>query len=481
VASSQSSRLIRSILHQVGGRGIGLVLGFASLSLTARYMDEGAYGQLASALALVGLFTVLADFGVNSVVLRRANVDREDLNLLTRQSLGLTVIYVVPTCLAFLGIGYLLYNGAEYSLLAECLPAYAVGLAAACFSSSLRPLYQQQVRLAFTAVVEVATNVFTLTGYVVIITLHLSQMWIFYVQALYPLLGLILLTLGQRGQSLRPLVDRAEAWRLFRLSLPIGAGMVVAGLYLRVDMLILSGIAGTGAVAAYGLAYRVVSSIGVVSSYIASTLYPGLAALRNEERYGAVYTRSLVATLALVAPLAVGGALTAEPIIALIAGGNLSGASSPLRLLFVTLIPIFINTILGNALMLSNKGGWFLRMSLICLVLNIGLNFAVIPTYGATGAAAATLATELVTTGTLAWVMRADLRVGQFLSGFVRVAAATGVMAIAVKLSLSLPLAAVVAIGAAAWAVTAYAVKLHQDIAPTRTGRSATAQGREAA
>ncbi|WP_448614622.1 flippase [Modestobacter sp. URMC 112] len=471
-----SGRLARSIGQQGGLRVIGLVIGFVSLSLTTRYLATDEYGQLASAFALVGLFTLLSDFGVNSLVLRRANTDGEDLVLLTRQSLGLTLWYVAPIVVVFLGVGYLFYDGTSYDLLHAALPAYAVGLVATCLSTSLRPLYQQQIRLGYTAVVEVVITITTVVSYLLIVWSQAPAVTVFYVQALYPVLGLVLLAAGQRQFRLTPIMEIALARRLLVEALPIGMAMLIAGIYLRIDVLILAAIVSPAAVGAYGVAYRIFSSITVLSVYIGSTLYPRLATLRRDQtKYRTAYTRALCAALALALPMSVGGVLTAGQAILLISGQGYSDAVVPLAILSAALVPVFLNGLMGNALVIADKAVWFLRMSTVCLIINVALNMALVPHFGIDAAAWATLATESLTLVTIGWVLRADVDIDVFLPLLARVLASTAVMGVVVVACLSaITLPATVLLGVVAYAVAIVLLRVPGALGMRPLGRRPT-------
>lgn len=430
---TKSTRLIRSVGYQMVTRLVGLLVGFGSLSVTSRYLGPDVYGQLASASALVGLFTVLTDFGVNSVILRRVNADGHDLNTLVRQSLGLTAMYVLPVALVFTAAGFRLYSAPQYELLRSALAAYAAGLVANCFSSSLRPLYAQQTRLQFPSVVELILACVALGAYSLIVKLHAAPVLILLVQGLIPALGLLLLSAGQRGQALRPLLNYGQAVRLLRAAAPLGVASVVASLYLRVDMLILAGLVSTSALGAYGFAYRIIASINVLSIYIGTTLYPTLAALRGDQaKYREAYTRSMLAILLIALPLGVGAAMTARETILLIGGSEYLSAVPALRVLEITLVPVFINALVGSALALSDRADLFLRMSLVCLLLNIILNVLLVRRFGITGAAVATLSTECMTTVVTGVILRRDVHGAAFLSGGLRIGLATCFMTVTV-------------------------------------------------
>lgn len=460
-----AGRLLKSMGVQLLARTAGTGLGFISISVVARYLSPEGYGELSAALALFGIFATLSDFGVGSVVLRRANVAGESLAGLVRLSVGLSIYTVVPLVASFLLAAHLLYSTDRYTLLWQAMPVFVLGLVATSLSSCMRPLYQQQARLGFVALAELATTALCLTGYGVIARGDLPAVGIFYVQAFFPVLFLGLLVLGQGARHLRPDLRVRPAWRLARDAAWVGSGMLVAAMYLRVDVLILTALADSRAVGNYGIAFRIISAVAIIPVYVNATLYPHLARLRSDgPRFSRALTRALSSMFALALPVAVGGALVAEPLVLLVSGSAFADAISPLRILCLGLLPSFLNNLLGGALLLSNRAGRLLALSCGGLLVNVLLNYALIPRYGVDGAAAATLISETSTCAVALLMVRRDVHYRAALKAVGRVAASVTAMAAVVALVVPrLGLLAVV-LGALVYAACSLALGLRASL-----------------
>jgi O-antigen/teichoic acid export membrane protein len=82
-------------------------------------------------------------------------------------------------------------------------------------------------------------------------------------------------------------------------------------------------------------------------------------------------------------------------LITLVYGGAYERAGSVSIVLALAIAPIYVGTLLTQALVASDRQIEYLRLAVLALVANVGLDAVLIPPYGEVGAAAATVATEV--------------------------------------------------------------------------------------
>lgn len=186
----------------------------------------------------------------------------------------------------------------------------------------------------------------------------------------------------------RPAAVRDPAWRRQAMVLAATMGVVVVNSYADIVML---GILGTSQQA--GL-YRVATQLALFGSLG----YTALNMLANQ-RFAALRAAGRLAELqqaaTLLARLAAAGGLVAlvvfaaggGKIIALLFGPAFAGAAQPLAILA---LGQFVNASFGmasSALMMHDHERQVLRTNVVALGIGIAANAALIPAYGATGAA----------------------------------------------------------------------------------------------
>ena len=189
---------------------------------------------------------------------------------------------------------------------------------------------------------------------------------------------------------------RWAVWRgMLRISLPLGATLVINYLYFRLDVLLLAILRDTDAVAIYGLAYRVLEGLMVFPMYFMLALFPEIARLSADRaRVDAIVVAALAAMEVIALPLVALGIVFADDIVTVIGGADFADAAWVLRILMLALGLSYVNGVYGNALLALGRQDAFFRWSLVILGFNLVANLALIPPFGVEGAAVAVVLSE---------------------------------------------------------------------------------------
>jgi O-antigen/teichoic acid export membrane protein len=240
---------------------------------------------------------------------------------------------------------------------------------------------------------------------------------------------------------------------LTREALPFGLNALFGSVYLSVDVLLLAMMKGDTEVGVYRGAVMLISLFPVVANTLTTGVYPRMARhVGHPDRAGAELRFVHRVLLAISVPAAVGGMLLAEPLMVFIGGDAFAVSALPF-LILCPLLPLrFVNN--GSAMTLStlDRQGDRTRGVMLAAALNLAANFVVIPTYGAAGAAATTLATEVALALWFRW------RIGPLVEGLglpqnvARAAAPAAAMAAALWALPDWHVVAQVAVGAAVFA-----------------------------
>jgi O-antigen/teichoic acid export membrane protein len=154
----------------------------------------------------------------------------------------------------------------------------------------------------------------------------------------------------------------------------------------------------------YGVAYRIFEALNlIIAVVVIAALYPRLSRLRderNEREFSLVMVRGQMG-LAGVSILAAGSIAVAAPlIIDLLAGGaDYEPSVSALRILVWAFPLLCANSLLYSALLALEDERFTACIVGGAVVLNVGLNFVMIPAFGINGAAVATIVPEALIIG----------------------------------------------------------------------------------
>ncbi len=170
----------------------------------------------------------------------------------------------------------------------------------------------------------------------------------------------------------------------------------VTNLYDRIDVLLLSRIAGDYATGIYGAAYR---PLGATQLLPFGVLYSLLPALSRGE-WNAAQRRRLERAMGLLLSAAFVIVLTtmifANGLVGLLLGPRYAEAASALKILIWAVILRYLNYALSMGLLAAKRERVFIVSSSACLAVNFLGNLIFIPMFSWKAAAALTIVTELV-------------------------------------------------------------------------------------
>jgi O-antigen/teichoic acid export membrane protein len=142
----------------------------------------------------------------------------------------------------------------------------------------------------------------------------------------------------------------------------------------------------------------------------------------------------------------------------LVAGDGFGKAVDPLRILLFAGALASVSGLLGYALIAGGRQTSALRLAIVALVLNLALNFALVPSLGVDAAAAVALGSELVMVAGGLWLVRRELDLRPRFGIAWRVVVAAAVMAGLLALVPTDSLLVLLPLGIAIYAVVLYAV-----------------------
>lgn len=171
-------------------------------------------------------------------------------------------------------------------------------------------------------------------------------------------------------------------------------------IYVNSDVLMLGFLATDVNVGLYSVSVKVYTVVGSLIGAITTATIPRLALLNGKQDKEAYYNLSeelLHSCVTLILPSILGIFLLSKNIILILSGQGYLGAVLSLRLLsfalgFSVLASVFVNAILIT----NNEEDYVLKITIIAGVVNVGLNFFMIPLWKQNGAAITTIIAEAI-------------------------------------------------------------------------------------
>src|SRR5262245_48187950 len=161
-------------------------------------------------------------------------------------------------------------------------------------------------------------------------------------------------------------------WRsVWRATATFNVYPLVTNIYDRVDIVILSILAGNAAAGLYALPYRVLATLQIIPFGLMAAVLPTLAARApsSNDRQLCLKMATILGVLSMFSALLL--TLLAKPLVHFVLGDNYAASSDILRLLVWAAIPMFINYGLNTFLLARDRERVFLWTSSVCAVANI--------------------------------------------------------------------------------------------------------------
>jgi O-antigen/teichoic acid export membrane protein len=394
------------ILMNAGFRAIadiGAKLATAALYLlVARKAGASQFGVLAFGISFAGIVVTLGQFGQEVVLTREVSRDHGQLERYYSDVLFSKLMLSVPPLLVAVGVALLGGMSAHTSavvlfmglgFVGDCV----IGVSFAAFQAferiSLVPVVLVTQRWVTTATA--ASALFLGQGVVAVAAIYCAGAAMAAVLAVWLMFRKIA----------RPRLhfDWRASLRISRDTIPIGLGTIAFLLLSRIDTSMLELFQSSAEVGQYGAAYRLLETTAFVTWSVNTAVIPTMSRLsrRSEPPVGLVYERAIKLVLSITVPLAVGAAVLAVPIVALLYGPEYKRAAEALVLLAPTIM-LYPISALSTALIYSQDVRRIVGATYVSVLLeNIVWNLIAIPRFSLYGAAAGTSVSELLVASTL--------------------------------------------------------------------------------
>lgn len=441
------------------GQAVGTLLLWL---IVARLLDPGAIGQYALAVSLSAIFANVCKVGYENLAIREVARNRGQAatylgNILALKG-GLAIVGFLLLAATVGLVGYPWDKGAL--ILVVGATTFTLAMVAGlewCFQAFERMEYQGGIRLV-RSVVTLVLGAGVLLWSRDIIGLALVQLIVS-----CSAFGLIFTIIRRR--FVRPVwrLDWPAFGAMTRQALPFGLGIFATVLLFNADTVMLSHLKGDAVTGLYNLAYRLVDALKILPIALASALYPPLsqAFLHDRESLTALVTKAWFLMMIAAVPVAVGTTLLAGRFIVLFFGARYAAAGPVLAMLVWAGAFMFLFSVLSITFSAIDRQPTGAGLVLVGTLINIGLNFFLIPRWGAWGASLALVIALVVMTAVGLLYLASHLAIPRWGSPerYVSMAFATAIMAASVWWLRGANLAVVTLAGAVIYTVTIIATR----------------------
>lgn len=375
---------------------------FLVIVLIGKSLGAQGYGEFAKIFAVVELFYLVADFGLNATVVKSIAQQPDQTKSYLETLLGMRLLIGLALVLVLVPVSSMLpyEQGQGFNPLVK-LGIVIAGLTVitqALFLSG-NAFFQSQLRYD-QSVIALMLGAFAKLGLAFVAT-QLQQTLLAFVWVMVAgegvMVVVIMWQLYRRLGLLIPRLSWPTVLFLLRQSWPLGATLIFTQIYFRIDTVLLGVFRPSVEVGYYTLAYRFFDAALVVPIFFANALYPVLLAHYQQgiDKLLQIMKNAFMLSLAGGIGAAVVMAAAAPFVLKLFLQEQFNGAVAPLTI-FALQLPIFyLSSLLMWLVIVLNQQRLLLFFYGSGALINVTLNLIFIPHYGYIASAVITGVSEL--------------------------------------------------------------------------------------
>ena len=391
----RARRISHNTLYLVLGDFFSRLFTWALLAFLLRKWEVATYGQYSVVVNWVSIFAMFSDIGFAPLTVREVAHHRDKAVYYLRNVMVLKSAFSILFWGAVAATGFPLHYE---PLLKTGMAVMGLRIVLDFLSRPYVYLLQAHEEMGFCALITVLSGAVRMVGIFAVVHAGggiVAASWIWTLSSLISLVVLVWIGTAKGWKPQFPQLQLGEMKGVFKQAMALAPFSGLQFLYYRVDAVILKSLTGNEAAGFYDAATRLLMVTLALSQIYCSALYPVFSSIQDDEKaFSRLAFRAVKSLIFMSLPIMTGGFLLAGPLMVLIGGVKYVPAGPLFAILSLSVVPFFLSNIYVD--ILAVKSSYRLNAQfLILLVLNILLNFVLIPSMGALGAAWATVACEV--------------------------------------------------------------------------------------
>jgi O-antigen/teichoic acid export membrane protein len=344
------------------------VLGFAATVYLARVLSVAGFGLISYGMAFLTYALLFANPGLTTIGAREIAKHPDDRRI-AYEILGLKLVLALIVLIVFL-IGLSVLPGV--TITKRVVFFYLLSLLP--FSVLLEFVFQgreQMIQVGLARFIQHA--VYVILIFVIVRTGDdMTGVPIAYFIG-YTVAAVFLLFFFIRTYSSLRIIFSWKKWKSILISsTPVGFATIFNQLSLNLPPLFLGMVYSKADVGLYSAGFKIIMMLLIIERVMHYVFFPVIARQHVKQPEKLKKTFSVITRLLLTIgiPLAIGGAILAEPLIAFIYGAEYSESSVILRILLLYFLITPLNSIYGYGLVAMNRERQFLRIISLISIIN---------------------------------------------------------------------------------------------------------------
>lgn len=382
----------------IAGRIAQMVLSFLISIFTARYLGPSNFGIINYAGAYVAFFTSLCTLGINSVIIKEFIDHPDEQGNTVGTTIVLRAVSSLLSSITILGIVSAVDRGELVTIAVSGLCSIALVFR---IFDTINYWFQSKYQSKVTAIAGLAAYIVTSLYKIILLVLQKSVVWFAFANTVdYMIIAVFLFQAYRKYEGPKLQFSWQKGKYLLSKSYHyILSGMMVA-IYGQTDKLMLKQMLDETAVGYYSLAVAINNMWVFVLQAVIDSISPTIISLyksrnadafkrKNRQLYAIIIYASLFVAIVF--------SFFGRYAIALLYGTEYAPASKLLKIIAWYTTFSYLGVARDAWIVCTDNQKYLKHMYFSAAVVNVLLNLCFIPIWGATGAAVASLATQILT------------------------------------------------------------------------------------
>lgn len=393
-----SNKFIKNTGWLIADKVFHMVLSLVITSITARYLGTHGYGLINYGLAFVNVFIIVCKLGIDAILVNEIIRDSEKTGEILGTTLGLRLVSGILSVFATALFVLILKPGNWVIFAITCIQALSVVFAA---FDTMEYYFQSQLASQYSTISRTISYSFVCVLRILLVICHADVVWFAFAAVLdYFVVGTVMLLFYRKVGKDRLCFSKSRAISLLTKSRAFILSGLLVVIYTQMDRLMIGSLANDSEtqVGLYTAAMNLATYWIFVPTALMDSARPIIMthkAEHQEERYIRRY-KQLICAIIWISILA-GIAFTLFPkwFIYILYGKAYQKAIPLLVVLIWSKLFSLLGTVRGIWLVCEDYSRYVKYLIGGGAIINLVLNFILIPQMGAMGAAIATLITEI--------------------------------------------------------------------------------------
>lgn len=390
-------RIYKNAMYLGTAEFVSKILQFVVMLYAARLLSQDNFGQFNFALSLSLIAVVLADFGINALLVREISRDKKSAGKYFFNAFLIKAVLSLATCFLIVAAVNVLEYPADAKHIVYIIWAFAILSTFTELFYSIFRAFEMMFYDALLKILRMALLTFS-SLYVLFKGLGVavfSYTFVF-VEAIVVLLALFIAM--KKFIRIEVVIDYSLVRFIIKRAFPFMLSAVFGAIYFFIGAVMLSKIKGDVEVAVFSAAYNIVLAILFIPTIYTNAIYPVLSRYYKEGRneLKTLYERSFKYLYIAGFPISIGLYLLADRIVYFLYGEAYLASVIALQVISLYIFIKFLNFHLGTVLSSIDRQGKRMFSQGIAALFNVLLNLLLIPELGYVGAAWSTFATEIL-------------------------------------------------------------------------------------